>query len=128
MKRRLTLAFLILALASGALAGTPLHSENMAGSSMKCCKKMKGGEQKPATSLARLHCAIYCGDSSPVPGGSSSNFAPPRINITESIITEIARFLASEENINSPPVISSERVILPRRIPPKYIQHHSFLI
>jgi hypothetical protein len=128
MKKWLTSVFLLLALASGALAGTPLHAGNMNSQTMKCCKKMKSGGHSPVSSLARLHCAINCNDSSPTPGGSSSNFSPPGIKISDSIINQIARLLAFKAKPNSAPAISLERVILPRKVPSKYIQHHSFLI
>ena len=129
MNRRLTLIFLILALASGVLAGTPLHAGNMKSQSMKCCKKMKSSDQQqPAASLARLHCAINCTDTSPTPGGSASNFSPPTFTVSESLISQIARLLAREEKTHSPPALRLESVPAPREIPPKYIQHHSFLI
>ena len=128
MKKWLTSVFLLLALASGALAGTPLHAGNMNSQTMKCCKKMKSNGQAPVSSLARLHCAINCTDSSPSPGGSSSNFSPSGIKISDSIIKQIARLLSIKEKTNSTTAILPERVVLPRKIPPKYIQQHSILI
>jgi hypothetical protein len=128
MKKWLTSFFLLLALAGGVLAGTPLHAGNMNSQPMKCCKKMKSNGQAPASSLVRLHCAINCTDSSPLPGGSSSSFSPAGIKISDSIIIQIARLLSIKEKTNSPPAISLERAVLSLKIPPKYIQHHSILI
>ena len=128
-KKWLTSVFLVLALASGVLAGMPLHSGAMNSPSMKCCKKMKMAEKAPAASLARLHCAINCTDSSPTPGnGSSSNFAPTGIIISDSISKQIAALFSTKQRMTSTNAALLEQVLLPRKIPPKYLQHHSFLI
>jgi hypothetical protein len=128
MKKWLTSFFLLLALASGVIAGAPLHSGNMNSQTMKCCKKMKNNGQVPASSLARLHCAINCTDSSPSPGGSSTNFSPSGIKISDSISKQIALLLSAKQKSLPTSAVKFECPILPRKIPPKYIQHHSILI
>lgn len=128
MKKRLTTLFLILAMAGSALAGMPLHSGNTNSRMMKCCEKAKSKEQSKEASLARLCCAINCGDSAPTPSGTSFNFLPSFLIINDSLIKRIALLLLIKEKHKSTAAILFERIPLAQKFPPKYIQHHSFLI
>jgi hypothetical protein len=128
MKKWLTSVFLLLALASGVLAGTPLHSGKMSSEMMDCCDKAKSLEQSPQAEMARLCCALNCSDSSPVSSSTSPNFSPSNITVRDAIITQIAQLLAAQAKPVFYPAFSLERARLPRKIPPKYIQNHSILI
>lgn len=127
MKRLLSSLFVLFALAGSILAGTPLHAGMMDKNMMKCCKKAKGSEQSPSANAARLCCAINCNDPAPTSAVSSSNFSPAGVNVTESIVKQVAELLGKRRQYapilvaidSTPPVQSS---------PPKFIQHHSFLI
>jgi hypothetical protein len=125
MKKWLTSLFLVLALAGGVLAGTPLHSGNSR--MMICCKKAKDKEQTSEASIARLCCALNCTNSMPGPSGVSFNFSPSSVIISDSIVKQIALLLEKEKSVSTV-FISFERGSLPQKSPPKYIQHHSFLI
>jgi hypothetical protein len=127
MKKWLTSAFLILALAGGVLAGMPLHSGN-ANSQMKCCKRVKSARQTPAMKMVRLCCVMNCSDTAPTPSGSTFNFSTSARIISDSIIKQIASLLIKKEKPVSTAHFSLEREISPRKIPPKFIQHHSILI
>jgi hypothetical protein len=127
MKKWLTSAFLILALAGGVLAGMPLHSGN-ATSKMKCCKKMKSAKQTPQMKMVRLCCVMNCSDTAPIPSGSTFNFSPSAKIISDSIIKQIASFLIKQKPIPTGAAAREQREILPRKISPKFIQHHSILI
>jgi hypothetical protein len=128
MKKWLTSFFLFVALAGGVLAGTPLHSGKMSSEMMDCCDKAKGLEKTPEAEMARLCCAINCSDSAPTSPASSSNFSPSSIIISDSIIKQIALLLATQSKPTSCVTSLLERERVPRKIPPKYIQHHSILI
>jgi len=125
MKKWLTSLFLLFALASGVLAGTPLHSGDM--KMMKCCKKAKSKEQTPQANATRLCCALNCTNTVPAPSGVSSNFSPSGITVSDSIARQIALFLRTEKPVQTV-FVSQEPESLPQKSPPKYIQHHSFLI
>jgi hypothetical protein len=130
MKNWLTSLFLLFSLAGGVFAGMPLHSGN-ANSQMKCCKKMKSAEQQqmPQMNMVRLCCVMNCSDTAPTnSSGASFNFSPSAIIISDSILKQIAALFPIKEEPISAAQFSHEREILPRRIPPKYVQHHSFLI
>jgi hypothetical protein len=71
---------------------------------------------------------LNCTDPAPVPSGSSFNYSPSNIIVSDSIIKQIALLLYTTERSISTTAVSLEREILPRKIPPKYIEHHSFLI
>ena len=128
MKKWLTSLFLIVALASGVLAGMPLHSGNDNSQMMDCCKKAKSKEQSREASIARLCCAVNCSDSAPTPSGTSFNFSPLAIIISDSIIKQIASLLRLKEKPSTTIAFSFGRVPLPQKNQPKYLQHHSFLI
>lgn len=128
MKKWLTSLFLIMALVGGVLAGMPLHSENENSQMMDCCKKAKSKEQTKEANMARLCCAVNCSDSAPTPSGTSFNFSPSTILITDSLIKQIALLLFVKEKPKATVTISFERIPLPQKFQPKYLQHHSFLI
>jgi len=128
MKKWLTSLFLVLALAAGVLAGVPLHSGNMDSSMMDCCDKAKRADQTPETGIARLCCAFNCTNGAPTSPGTSFNFSPSAIIVRDSILKQIAAFLIIKENPSSTVKVTPERAPLPKKSPPKYIQHHSFLI
>jgi hypothetical protein len=126
--KRLTSIFLFLALCGSIVSGMPLHAEKMNGTMMHCCKKAKSKEQTPQASLARLCCAVNCTEPSPNSPGASFNFSPSAIIISDSIIKQIAALISAKEKPVSTVAVSLERARFPRKIPPKYIQHHSILI
>lgn len=128
MKKWLTSLLLILALASGVLAGMPLHSGNENSQMMDCCKKAKSKEQSKEANIARLCCAINCSDSAPTPSGTSFNFSPSTIILNDSIIKQIVSLLLIKEKPTTAVAVAFERVPLAQKFQPKYIQHHSFLI
>jgi hypothetical protein len=128
MKKWLTSIFLLLALASGVLAGMPLHSGNMNSRMMDCCKKAKSKEQSSEASIARLCCALNCTDPAPTSSSLSYNFSPSTIIISDSIVKQIAQLLYATEKPITVTFVLPKREILPRKNPPKYIRHHSFLI
>lgn len=128
MKKWLTSLLLILALASGVLAGTPLQLGNENSQMMDCCKKAKSKEQSKEANIARLCCALNCSNSAPAPSGTSFNFSPSAIIIRDSIIKQIAVLLFIKEKPTTNIAFSFRRVPLAQKIQPKYLQHHSFLI
>ena len=128
MKKRLTSLLLILAFASGVLAGMPLHSGNESSQMMDCCKKAKSKEQSKEANIARLCCAVNCSDSAPIPSGTSFNFSPSFFIISDSLIKRIALLLFIKEKPTTTIAFSFGRVPLAQKFQPKYIQHHSFLI
>ncbi len=127
MVRWLTSLILLLALASGVLAGTPFFSGNAENgmSAMKCCKK-KSHDVK-SVSAAELCCAVNCNSPAPTAPGSSFNFSPVAIIISDSILKQIAALL-NQEKPATQVAFSFERKTVPKKFQPKYIQHHSFLI
>ncbi len=115
----------ILSLAAGVLAGTPLHAPD--DGMMECCKRAKSKDQTPKNEIARLCCAINCSTTSPAPSGGSFNPAPTSFTITKSIADQIADLFASSR----PVAVRSNaysRDVLPRTFQPSYIQLHQFLI
>jgi hypothetical protein len=125
MARRLTLVFIILTLASGVLAGTPLHAPD--DGMMECCKRAKSNEQSQAAEAARLCCSVNCSSSTPTSSGVSFNPAPANFTITKSISEQIAVLLAKGKTA---PIVrlAYSQLVLPPRFQPKYIQHQAFLI
>ena len=127
MKNWLTSLFLLFALASGVLAGTPVFSgaaENGM-SAMKCCKKQSHNVK--SLSAAQLCCAVNCDNPAPNAPGASFNFSPSSLIISDSILKQIALLLKKEKPVQAFS-FSFERKILPQKYQPKYIQHHSYLI
>lgn len=129
MKKWLTSAFLLFALASGVLAGTPVFSGNSENgmSAMACCKKKPKDCDAKTVSAAQLCCAVNCNNSAPTAPGASVNFSPSSIIVSDSILKQIALLLGREKPVQTLS-FSFERKILPQKYQPKYIQHHSFLI
>lgn len=125
MARRLTLLIVILSLAAGVLAGTPLHApkDNM----MECCKRAKSKERSSKAEAARLCCALNCSTTTPTSSGTSFNPTPANFTITKSIAGQIADLFAKEKAVSINPT-SYSREILPRTFQPSYIRHHAFLI
>lgn len=129
MKKWLTTLFLILAMAGSALTGMPLHSGNTNSRMMKCCQKAKSKEKSKEASLARLCCAVNCGDSTPTPSGTSFNFSPSFSNINDSLIKRITLLvLFIKEKPKSTEAILFKRIPLAQKFQLKYLQHHSLLI
>ena len=129
MKNWLTSFFLLFALASGALAGTSVFSDNAKNgmSTMECCKKKTKDCSAKTVSAAQLCCAINCGNPAPSSLGASFNFSPVAVIVSDSILKQIAALLNQEKPITKV-AVSSERKTVPKKFQPKYIQHHSFLI
>jgi hypothetical protein len=103
--KRLTLLIVILSLAVGVLAGTPLHDPN--DGMMECCIRAKSKDKSPKAEAARLCCAINCSTTTPTSSGASFNAAPANFTIIDSAYS---------------------REVLARTFQPSYIQHHAFLI
>jgi hypothetical protein len=122
MVRRLTLLFLLLALASGVVSGTPLHASN--DKMMKCCKKARSMEQSPSAEATRLCCAVNCSDSAPT---SSFTYSPSNATVAKSVLEQIAALFPAKKAKTSTASPCLPR-ILPQTFQPKYIQHHSLLI
>lgn len=116
---------LIFAFGSGVLAGIPLHSGNS--QMMKCCDKAKSKDKTPEVIAAQLCCALNCNDSAPTSSNTSFNFSPSTIIISDSIVKQIVSLLKKESVIQTISFLSERETFL-KKIQPKYIQHHSFLI
>ena len=125
MVKRLTLLFVVLSLAGGVLAGTPLHAPN--DGMMECCKRAKSKEQSKAAEIARLCCAVNCSTNAPTSSGTSFNAAPSNFTITRSIAGQIAALFVKERAVSINPT-SYSRKVLARTFQPKYLQNNSFLI
>jgi hypothetical protein len=127
MKRWVTSLFLVFALASGVLAGMPLHAGNMDSGMMSCCDKARSKEQTPEANAARLCCAVNCADPAPTSPGGTFNLAPANIEISKSVAEQISALFQKEKTT---PRITQQysREIRPRTFQPKYIQNSSFLI
>ena len=127
MARLLTSLFLFLGLASFAFAGTPVFSGDQNGmSAMECCKKHHADNIKNV-SAAQLCCALNCNTQAPNSSSSVFNFSPSVVNVTDSVLSQIA-FLLKKENSTVIASVSFERIAATPSFQPKYIQHHSFLI
>ena len=129
MKNWLTSLFLLFALASGVLAGTPVFSGNAENgmSAMECCKKKVKDCDAKSVSAAKLCCAVNCNSPAPSSPSATFNFSPSSVIISDSILKQIAALLKAEKQA---PRISFrfEREISSQKFQPKYLQHHSFLI
>lgn len=129
MKKWLTSAFLLFALASGVLAGTPVFSGNAENgmSAMECCKKKAKDCDAESVSAAQLCCAVNCNNPAPNAPGASFNFSPVAVIISDSILKQLAA-LFNRAKPTQAVSVSFERKTLPQEFQPKYIQNHSFLI
>jgi hypothetical protein len=119
------LLILVLSLAGGVLAGTPLHAPD--DGMMECCKRAKSKERSRTAEVARLCCAMNCSTTAPAPSGVSFNPAPTNFTIRGSIADQIAALFAKERPV-AIDLISYSREVLPRTSNPSYIRHHAFLI
>jgi hypothetical protein len=124
----LTSFFLFLAVTAGIAASMPLREENSSMEMMDCCDKAKSNSDAPEASIARLCCAIHCSNSAPTAPGLSLSFSPSAVSISDSILKQIAGLLKREKTPDSAGLFLKERTIHPPKFPPKYLQHHSFLI
>lgn len=127
MKRLLSSFFVLFTLAGSVLAGMPLHSGLTDKNMMKCCKKAKGHEQSPSADAARLCCAVNCNDPAPTSSVSSFNFSPTGVNVTHSILRQLAD-LHDKRRWIAPVFPGFDIAPTLRSSPPKFIQHHTFLI
>jgi hypothetical protein len=125
MVKRLTLLMVILSLAAGVLAGTPLHAPK--DGMMECCKRAKSKEHSPQAEAARLCCALNCTTTSPVASGASFSPAPAGFTVTRSMADQIAALFAKENNV-AVTTANYSRPRLVRTVQPSYIQFHAFLI
>lgn len=131
MKKWLTSAFLLFALAFGVLAGTPVFSGGVAGgmSAMECCKKKaKGCDGAASLSAAMACCMVNCNSPAPTSPGASFNFTPSIVIISDSIFRQIAALLKKEKPAPTAVFFAIERQTFSQKFQPKYIQNHSLLI
>jgi hypothetical protein len=124
--KQLTSFLLFLALAIGTASGMPLHTGSM--EMMDCCDKAMSASDSPDATMARLCCAVNCENSAPTAPGISVNFSPSAIIVTESVLRQLAALFSSIKPADPVSVFPLERVVSPPKSPPKYLQHHSFLI
>lgn len=129
MKRWLTSLFLLLALAGGVLAGTPVFSGNSENgmSAMECCKKKVKDCDAKTISAAQLCCALNCGNPSPNSPSPSFNFSPSTVIISDSILKQIDLLFITKRPVQTISYLF-ERKTFSLKFQPKYLQHHSFLI
>ncbi len=125
MVKRITLLFILIALAGGVVSGTPLHSPN--DKMMKCCDKARSKDHSPAAEATRLCCAVNCSESIPTPSGISFSFYPSNKPVSQSIAEQIAALFPTRTVQPSKSPLYS-RLVLTRTFQPRYIQHNSFLI
>lgn len=126
MARRLTLLLVILSLAAGVLAGTPLHAPN--DGMMECCRRaIKKQNHSPKAEAARLCCAINCSTPAAPSGAASFNSSPANFTVTPSMADQIAALFAGRRTV-TPVATGFTREVLPRTFQPSYIRHHEFLI
>ncbi|MFN0139898.1 MAG: hypothetical protein ACKVQW_07395 [Pyrinomonadaceae bacterium] len=125
MVRRLTFLFLLAALLSGVVSGTPLHAPNE--KMMSCCDKAKSKERSPAAEATRLCCSMNCSESVPTTPGFASNFAPSGVAVSASIADQIAALFAKKTSqFTAPVTYLRESPLHPPQ--PTYIRHKSLLI
>ncbi len=124
MKKFITSLFLVFAVAGGVLAGMPLHAEKPGMS--KCCDKAKEKGHAPEMKAANLCCLLNCSDTAPT-SSSSFNMSPSAVVVRDNISAQIADlFEYRTAALKVPSFI--ERVVVPKKLHPKYLQYHSFLI
>jgi hypothetical protein len=129
MKTRLGSLFLILLLASGALAGVPLHSanENHCGMQemmdMDCCKKAQQQELTPEVVNAKLCCVLNCSQNETTPPSGSVRIAPPLL-----IASPSHPAIASKLPTRTVLVPELDSLHGPPGLPPVYLRTVTFLI
>lgn len=128
MAKRLTSMILLLVLASGSLAGTPIFSggDQRAMSEMACCK-MQQMETRP-TSAARLCRVLNCSESAPTSSNVTVNVSASAYTVSDSIRSQIASLLENAKPVQGLSSAAVERKVFRPALQLKYIQHHSFLI
>ena len=129
MRTRLTSLVLLLIVAGGAFAGTPLHSSEqscpMGGvmGDMDCCKAALMKAQTAESASARLCCALNCSKDGTAPANSvrpspqlqrSVSVYPVGAQALLTIVTSLGRV----DRLHGPPTDSH----------PAYIRHLSLLI
>ena len=128
MRTRLTSLVLLMIVAGGAFAGTPLHSSEqscpMGGAmgEMDCCKAALMKAQTAESASARLCCALNCSKD----GTSPVNSVRPSPQLQRSVSTYPVGaqqllaivFFSRENRPHGPPLYSN----------PAYIRHLSLLI
>ena len=129
MRTRLTSLVLLMIVAAGAFAGTPLHSSeqtcSMGGAmgEMDCCKAALMKAQTAESASARLCCALNC----PKDGTSPDNSVRPSPQLQRSVLAypvgaqallTIVTSLGRVDRLHGPPADSH----------PAYIRHLSLLI
>lgn len=128
MKKRLLAIFTILTIATGALAGTPLHVGGNGDHDRKCCKKAMSGDNSPEAAAARLCCSTDC--SEPVPNSGIINRAdltPVQILKTDTIDHQkLGVFDRHFIPARSPRDFSFQ--LFRRTLQPFHIRFHSILI
>lgn len=127
MALRMTSSVLLLILAGGMLAGTPIFSGNDRNgmSAMKCCKKQ---QMEPlSVAAARLCCAVNCSNPAPTSSTGAFNFSASAYTVSDALITQIASLL-KRDNSAGGMAFPFERKVARSATQPRYIQYNSFLI
>jgi hypothetical protein len=129
MRTRLTSLVLLLMVAGGAFAGTPLHSSeqscNMGGmmGEMDCCKAALMEAQTPQASTARLCCALNCSKEGTLP--SNGVRLSPQLVLAVQVYPPGARVLLPSAKL----LWRTDRSHGPPTDPhPAYIRHLALLI
>lgn len=124
MVKRLIIFFVLLAVASGVVSGTPLQSSSE--KMMKCCETARNGKT-PLAEATRLCCALNCSESIPSPSSSLFNHSSSDCPFSKRVLGTIATFIPSKIVYRSL-LLPSPGPVLPRAVLPKYIRHNTFLI
>ena len=125
MKAKLTSFFVFFALAGSVLAGMSVPGEKI---EMKdCCDRARSKDLSRAASMARICCALKCGESAPTSSGQSFNYSSPFVVVVDSMSPQITD-LVKIERFRQLVLPSYLLPLIRRSFQPKYIQYHSFLI
>ena len=129
MRTRFTSLVLLLIVAGGAFAGTPLHSGeqscSMGGAmgEMDCCKAARMKAQTAESASARLCCAVNCSTDGTSPANSARH--SPKLQVSVSAYPAVAQALLPM----APPLARTDRLHgPPTDSHPAYIRHLSLLI
>lgn len=117
---------LIVALAGGAVAGTPLHSDEQGCPMMgmpDCCQKAQAPSNTPAVQAARLCCALNCTSPGTTAPASSFQFSPLPVVVLHSAVIPRSAVVLNIKLLqsNSPPGYQQDSH-------PAYIRHLALLI
>lgn len=128
MARWLTSLGLLLILAGGVAAGTPIFSgvDQNAMPATECCKEKRMEVQ--SASAAQLCCAVYCSSPAPSSPSRAVNFSPSAYSISDSILVQIALLFKNDSSAARRVSFFLRQTAAKPVLQPKYIQHHSFLI